>query len=188
MNDEKKPYYDYEQYSASLSNILDEASKEYWSQHIDINRHQIMVARTYLWVAAALLGAFFTSYSFIYSNVETSPGPCSILLFVLSVLLSAAAFGLCLYALPGRRGYLKIGPGWRILAHDAYKSLKDECETIHANTLTSLIEEIDRAVDYGSNTNLKRAKLLRFVSWLLIGSFVVACFSCSIYFIKVVTA
>ena len=184
MEGSEKPNYDYEQYQKALSTILEQASKEYWSQHIDINRHQIIVGRTYLWVAAALLGAYFTTYGFAQNNLVGNATSCLILFSCIAVVLAAAAFGTCLYALPGRKGYLKIGKSWRIFAGNAYRSLESESTSIYSESLTELIEKVDVAIEHGSKTNHTRAKMLRCTSWLLIGSFGSAIVAGSIYFIE----
>lgn len=50
--------YEYEGYEEALERILAIAGKDYWTQYVDINRHQVNVAKTYLWVSAALLGVY----------------------------------------------------------------------------------------------------------------------------------
>ncbi|MFO8154932.1 MAG: hypothetical protein R6U87_02785, partial [Thiohalospira sp.] len=69
----EEPDFDYESYEKSLALVLEQASKEYWAQHIDINRHQIMVGRTYLWVSAALLGSYFTILTVIKGDGMEAP-------------------------------------------------------------------------------------------------------------------
>lgn len=184
MEGNEEPNYDYEQYQKSLSTILEQASKEYWSHHIDINRHQIMVGRTYLWVSAALLGAYFTTYSFAQSSLVNHATSCFILVSGIAIVLAAAAFGMCLYALPGRKGYLRIGESWRTFAGNAYRSHESESTSIYSETLTDLIEKLDLAIEHGSKTNHTRATMLRRTSWLLVGSFGAAILAASIYFIE----
>jgi hypothetical protein len=40
--------YDYQSYEKSLEKVLESTQKDYWAQYIDINRHQVIVGRTYL--------------------------------------------------------------------------------------------------------------------------------------------
>jgi hypothetical protein len=40
--------YDYQSYEKCLEKILESTQKDYWAQYIDINRHQVIVGRTYL--------------------------------------------------------------------------------------------------------------------------------------------
>jgi hypothetical protein len=54
---------DYENYEKSLTNILEQAQKEFWTICIDFNRHQVIVGRNNLWVAVALIGAYVTLYT-----------------------------------------------------------------------------------------------------------------------------
>lgn len=184
LGDFKLPAYDYEQYQKSLSVILEQASKEYWAQHIDINRHQIMVGRTYLWVSVALLGSYFTIYRLILDDLVCCLSVIFALVSAVSVILAAGAFGLCLYALPGRKGYLRVGESWRTFAGNAYRSLENESQAIHSETLTDLIEKFDLAIEHGAKTNFLRARMLRCTSWLLLGSFVIAMIAGLIYFIE----
>lgn len=188
MDDNELPLYDYKQYQKSLSVILEQASQEYWSQHLDINRHQIMVGRTYLWVSAALLGAYFTVYSLIRDNLVEQPSSLLILVSGIAIILAAGAFGMCLYALPGRKGYLRVGESWRTFAGNAYRSLEKESPSIYSETLTELIEKFDSAIEHGSKTNHARAMMLRCTSWLLIGSFGASIFASLIYLIETLSS
>lgn len=179
--DKETEEYDYAQYNESLSKILEHSAKDYWCQLIDINRHQVAVARTYLWVSAALLGAYFAALSTLVGNSVPFGSSCAVLLSAIAIVLAAAAFGVCLYALPGRKGYLTVCDSWRTLTGNAYRSLENKSSSIYAETLTSLIEKYDVATDHGRGTNQTRAKLLRINSWILIGSFSSAVFSATIY-------
>lgn len=165
--------FDYEGYEKSLEEILEQASKDYWIQHIDINRHQINVARTYLWVSAALVGAYFTATSQIIKlEMYEKLSPCFWLLAGSAISSSAIAFGFCLYALPGRRGYLKVNNSWGDFSLNAYKLLDSKSTSIYRTTLTEMIEKFDSASEYGRKTNSTRAALLRKTSTVLIGAFI----------------
>ncbi len=100
--------YDYEGYEKSLEKALSLSEKDYWSQYVDVNRHQVNVAKTYLWVSVALVGAYVAVYD-RYSGLVFGSA-CSITLAFLCFILAlvAFAFGLCLYAIPARKGYKSI--------------------------------------------------------------------------------
>ena len=132
----------------------------------------MIVGRTYLWVAVALIGAYTAGYrqfAQVFSN--------SIIftLFLLAFFLSAVAFGICLYAIPARKGYQSVHKeGWGEFSHKAYNLLNEKKDNLYVDFLTDFISKFDDAHKYGIETNQKRAKLLRLTSWLLIISFVLA--------------
>jgi Fe-S cluster biosynthesis and repair protein YggX len=164
--------YDYKSYEKCLEKILESTQKDYWTQYIDINRHQVIVGRAYLWVAAALIGAYTAGYKQfgqVFSN------PIIFTLFLLAFLLSVVAFGICLYAMPARKGYQSVHEeGWGQFSHKAYNLLNEKKDNLYVEFLTYFISKFDNAHKYGFETNQKRAKLLRLTSWLLIISFVLA--------------
>lgn len=166
---------DYEGYAKSLERILDGVSKDYWSSYIDVNRHQVNVAKTYLWVSVALLGAYAAVFQRLH--VQIVGNSCLLLLGVVSFVLGCFAFGICLYAIPARNGYKTIPRnGWGEFSAEAYKLLADNNQKVYASFLTSLISKIDLSFEHNFFTNQSRAKLLRFTSWLLVVSFSVAIF------------
>lgn len=164
---------DYAGYAKSLEAIRDGAIKDYWVTLVDINRHQVSVAKTYLWVAAALLGGYVAildrlkTLVFAHSYLFV---PCA-----LSLLLAAVAFGVCLYAIPARKGYQAIpSEGWGAFSSEAHQMLASGSENVQVEFLQSHIARIDHAWAFNFKSNQARAKLLRTTSWLLIGSFLVA--------------
>lgn len=163
--------FDYDDYVKSLEKILSMTEKDYWTQYIDVNRHQVNVAKTYLWVAAALLGAYAASYS-QYKNAILSSGFCTISMVVISVLSAVIAFGLCLYAIPARKGYKSIAEiSWGEFSEQAYSLLSEKRENLYISVLSKLVDRVDSSTYYNVRTNEKRAKLLRITSWILIISF-----------------
>lgn len=72
MSEPGQPEFDCESYEKTLTLVVEQASKDYWAQHIDVNRHQIMMGRTYLWVSAALLGSYFTMLSLVNAGEQVS--------------------------------------------------------------------------------------------------------------------
>jgi len=166
--------FDYDNYVKSLEKILSMTEKDYWSQYIDVNRHQVNVAKTYLWVAAALLGAYAALYS-QYKNAIVTLGLCTLSLIVISILSAVIAFGLCLCAIPARKGYKSIAEiSWGEFAEQAYSLLSEKRKNMYISILTKLIDNIDSSNYYNVRTNEKRATQLRITSWILIVSF---CFS-----------
>jgi len=163
--------FDYKGYEQSLEKVLSSAEKDYWAQYIDVNRHQVNVAKTYLWVAVALLGAYAATYQ-QYKEVLTSASVCSILLMVLSVICAVLSFGICLYAIPARKGYRSIAnPSWGEFSQKAHELLSQKKSNLYISTLTLLIDRVDVSANHNVITNQKRAKLLRITSWILIISF-----------------
>ena len=168
-----KPEYPYLEYEKALEEVLKHASKDYWEQYTSINNHQVRVAKTYLWVAAAMLGAYSAIINMVL--VKTLAVPlCSIFYCILAILSALCAFGVCLYSLPPRKGYMRIGESWGTFSKMAYDGLANKEKSLYRNVLTALVDEFDNASFHNLQTNNQRAILLRSTSWLLILSF---CFS-----------
>ncbi len=165
--------YDYEGYEKSLERSLSLAEKDYWSQYLDVNRHQVNVAKTYLWVAVALLGSYaavigkYTQY-FVSNN-------CVAVVGLLSIVSAVIAFGICLYAIPARKGYVAIPVvSWGEFPTLANQSLANKDKRVYITLLTDLNNKVDKANHHNVSTNQKRAALLRLTSWVLIFSFSLA--------------
>lgn len=166
--------YKYEEYSRALEKILDSASKDYWVQYVDINRHQVGVAKTYLWVSAALLGGYVGAFRFFGTERFAHTASC-VAFSVVALVLVIASFGLCMYAIPARTGYRLIAPkSWGEFSQQAHTRLNKKEPNLYIATLTELIDRTDTGSFHNLKTNKSRAKLLRVTSWLLIGSFVAA--------------
>lgn len=167
---------DYEGYAKSLEIIRDGVTKDYWASLLDINRHQVNVSRTYLWVSAALLGAYAAIFDRFQSVFLGST--LLVVLIAISFLLSASAFGICLYSMPARKGYKSIpSKGWGEFSSKSYQLLKTGSDQVYVTFLQEHISKIDHAWAFNFKTNQSRAKLLRLTSWLLIVSFLVVFFS-----------
>ena len=82
--------FDYQSYEKSLEKVLESVQKDYWAQYIDINRHQVIVGRTYLWVSAALIGAYTAGYQ---KFEQLSLSPIVFTIFIVAFFLSVLAFG-----------------------------------------------------------------------------------------------
>jgi len=173
--------FDYRGYSASLEKVLESVQKDYWIQYVDINRHQVLVARTYLWVSAALIGAYFGIYQ-NYKEHFLSANIWVLIFLVCAFGFGIIAFGLCLYAIPARKGYRLVpSSGWGDFSIDANQLLKAKKPNLYATFLTSFIHKFDQAHYFCLKTNLKRARLLRLTSWLLILSFCLALLAAGTY-------
>lgn len=163
--------YSYDEYERALEKILDCALRDYWVQYVDINSHQVGVAKTYLWVSAALMGGYAGVVRLLgFENIDYSI--FSIALGAIGGLLAVVAFGYCLYAIPERSGYRVIAPNiWGQYSLNAHSHLGKKDPNLYISTLSELIDNTDSGIYHNLNTNKKRASRLRITSWLLIGSF-----------------
>lgn len=167
--------HDYEGYSKSLEKILDGATKDYWVSYVDVNRHQVSIAKTYLWVSAAQLGVYTAAYEKFHNEIFNHS--CLIVIGILAFVLCCIAFGICLYAIPSRKGYKLIPDvGWGEFSNEAYTNLDGGNERVYATLLTSFIAKVDNALQHNFRTNQDRASKLRLTSWFLIISFILAVF------------
>lgn len=167
---------DYDGYTKSLEKIYEGLSKSYWTEYVDINRHQISVGKLYLWVSVTLLGFYFLIFN--EYNEYLLKNNYIIIFSIFSCLLGGLAFAICLYAIPARRGYHLIPKkGWGEFSEEVYKYIDDNKPQIYAKFLTSHISKIDYAWAHNIKTNKKRAHLLRITSRLLICSFLFSVFS-----------
>jgi hypothetical protein len=159
--------HDYGSYEKSLTNILDQIQKEFWAIAVDWNRHQVIVGKNNLWVAAALIGAYATLYNKFHDTIDLTS--CVGLLFCMSFTMAVTAFGLCLYGMPSRKGYML--PCWSKLTYDAYERLENKTDNSYVAYMTEMIKQTDELNKTNRSTNSKRSKIFRATSWLLIGSF-----------------
>ncbi|HIF9439684.1 TPA: hypothetical protein ACX6SL_003891 [Photobacterium damselae] len=166
MSDE----YDYESYEKGLKLVVDLAEKDYWNQYTNINSYQVSVAKTYLWISAALLGAFVAAYD-RYSAFVLSSG-FTLLLALISITLVVIAFGICIYAIPARKGYRAIPEiSWGEFSKQSYTYLSEKQSNAYVYLLSGVVDKIDAATLYNIQTNQERARLLRITSWVLVASF-----------------
>jgi hypothetical protein len=169
---ESKPVkvFDYKEYEKTLENVLEQAQKEFWSICIDFNRHQIIVGRNSLWVAAALLAAYGGMFNKFGDSIDSMSWVGGT--FLISCFLSILAFGTCLYGIPSRKGYtMSYKNGWGDYSYEAYQRLEAATDNANVAYLTKSIKELDIANKENKSTNTRRAKIFRITSWLLISSF-----------------
>jgi len=125
-----------------------------------------------LWVSAALIGAYTAGYQ---KFEQLSLSPIVLTIIIVAFFLSVIAFGICLYAIPARKGYQSVHQeGWGEFSHNAYNLLCAKNGNLYAAFLTDFISKFDIAHKHSLETNQKRAKLLRLTSWFLIVSFILA--------------
>jgi len=117
-----------------------------------------------------MIGTFSAAANFL-TNINLINKPCVILLGGIAFILSIVAFGVCLYSLPARKGYMRVGESWGTFSKLAYDKLCEKKQSAYRDTISSLIDEFDSAALHNLNTNNQRAKLLRITSWVLIFSF-----------------
>ena len=169
------PEPDYEGYAKSLEKILDVVTNDYCASYIEFNRHQLIFSKTYLFVSSALLCGYAGVFHMF--QFQLTGNSCLLLFGSIAFALGCFAFGICLYAIPARNGYRTIpNSGWGEFSSEAYKLLSENNQKVYASFLTSLISKIDKSFEHNFFTNQRRAKLLRFTSWLLVSSFSFAFF------------
>lgn len=168
--------YDNNGYSKSLEKIVEMAEKEYYVHLVDINRHQVIVARTLLWMSVVLIGLGFSVTGHIYKelNGEAQYFPtmvASLLLIFVSIFLSALGFTFSALAIPAFGGYKTIyEKSWAEFTEQARSQWSDKADFVNESTLSNLLEKIDSACNAGSVTNQKRGIKLRTSSLLIMAS------------------
>lgn len=166
--------YDSEGYSNSLEKLVTMSEKEYYVHLVDINRHQVVVARTLLWMSVILIGFDITVVEWAYSKTVKLPDLIPILtpfyFFVISsIVLSVAAFAFSAIAIPAFGGYEPLYENsWADYSNSAHEKLLKGDDSIYMNTLNELLTNLDAACDKGNTTNGARGLKLRVSSILTI--------------------
>lgn len=162
--------YDNEGYQKSLERLVLMSEKEYYTHLIDINRHQVAVAKILLWLAVVLIGFDVALIEWTYQKVEVLPNIISLLTgcyiaFVLSIVSGVVAFSLSAYAIPAFGGYQPLyAKSWAEYAQQAHKNLAECNDSVYETTLTELLARADEACIVGNETNGKRGLMLRYAS------------------------
>nr|VFJ68695.1 MAG: hypothetical protein BECKDK2373C_GA0170839_11915 [Candidatus Kentron sp. DK] len=176
--------FDYKSYEKSLSNILEQAQKEFWSVCIDFSRYQIIVGKNNLWVAAALIGAYAALYNRFHSNIDLASMVG--VLFCISFGFAIVSFGLCLYGMPLRNGYgFPYERNWSEFSEQAYERLENGAANSYITYLTNAIKKTDEASTSNRAANSSRAKIFRWTSYLLISSLLLSITSVFLFIIDV---
>jgi len=178
--DNSKSSFNYADYERSLEKVLEQVQRDFWCQYIDINRHQIIVGRNYLWVSVAIIGALSTLYIRFGTQIlfDSALGVS----FIVGYISSVVGFGVSLYSMPSKDGYhMPHGGNWSMLTAQAYDQLKDKEKNSYPNFLSDLITKTDEANNKNLITNGRRAKLFRCVYRCLVLSFTASLLSAVIY-------
>lgn len=168
--------YDTEGYKNSLEKLVTMSEKEYYTQMVDINRHQVIVARNLLWLAIIIIGFNFTYADWIFSKVQIDQSFFSTMIasyfFTFIALISALlCFGWSVFSIPASGGYdLPYNKSWADYSKIAYEKLMAGSDEVYEHVLTSLHEKIDQACSRGHATNNSRGVKLRNASISIIVS------------------
>lgn len=174
MCNEKSISYDSDGYSKSLDKLVAMSEKEYYVHLVDINRHQVVVARTLLWLAVILIGFDIAIIEWAYSKTTKLPDLVPILtpcyFFVISsIVIGVIAFAFSAIAIPAFGGYKPLYQNsWADYSNSAYEKLLSGQDSIYMNTLNDLLTNLDTACAKGNTTNASRGLKLRISSILTI--------------------
>lgn len=170
MCEEQSICYDLEGYNKSLDKLVTMAEKEYYANLVDINRHQVSVARTLLWLAVVILGF---DISFIEGSFEKAKNLHEVVPFLtgcyvfvcLSALCSLISFGFAVCAIPAFGDYAPLyKKSWSEYAQPGFEKLNAGEDSIFATTLNEILKNVDAACIKGSETNASRGLKLRISS------------------------
>ncbi|MCL1044910.1 hypothetical protein L2737_06155 [Shewanella electrodiphila] len=171
---------DTEGYTKSLDKLVSMSEKEYYVQLVDINRHQIIVARAILWLLVVVIGFDIASFEWFFNKVPQSTDKLVFLAPVyfftgLSLILAVIAFYFAVMSIPAIGGYKTLHKnGWAEYSNYAYDQFDQDVENIEALTLNKILSRLDTACTHGSKTNSDRAIKLRTSSYLIISAVVTA--------------
>jgi hypothetical protein len=169
---EKTISYDSDGYLKSLDKLVAMSEKEYYVHLVDINRHQVVVAKTLLWLAVILIGFDIAIIEWAYTKASKLPNLVPILtscyFFVItSIILGVLAFTFSAIAIPAFGGYKPLYENsWADYSNSAYEKLLSGHDSIYMNTLNDLLTNLDTACSKGNITNASRGLKLRISSIL----------------------
>lgn len=180
MCNENETQFDNEGYSRSLDKLVSMSEKEYYVHLVDINRHQVIVAKTLIWLSIVIIGSDVAVMEWAYSKSVNLPNllpiltPCYIFI-VLSILTGVVSFGFAVFAIPAFGGYKPLyDKSWAEYAAHAYEHFDKGSDSVYEITLNKLLTNLDLACSIGNETNASRGLKLRAAS---IGSIVSAFFA-----------
>jgi hypothetical protein len=171
---EKSISYDSDGYSKSLDKLVAMSEKEYYVHLVDINRHQLVVARTLLWLAVILIGFDIAIIEWAYTKVSKLPALVPILtpcyfFFIFSIIFGVIAFAFSAIAIPAFGGYKPLyNNSWADYSNSAHEKLLSGQDSIYMKTLNDLLTNLDAACSKGNTTNALRGLKLRVSSILTI--------------------
>src|SRR4051812_9124090 len=190
MSEEESIEYDLEGYTKSLEKLVSMAEKEYYVNLVDINRHQIGVARTLLWLSIIILGFNISFVEWSFDKSKDLPNYIPFLtgcyIFVcLSALCNIISFSFSVFAIPAFGGYPPLyKKSWAEYAQPAYKILHEGRDSVFATTLTEVLANLDVACVQGGETNASRGFKLRVSSIFAASSIVLVFISLLIFSIN----
>ena len=178
MCNEVEVEYDPDGYSKALDKLVSMSEKEYYVHLVDINRHQVIVARSLLWLLIVVLGFDIGFIEWSYEKVAEDENYLSTLtasyVFTgLSILSCVVGFIYSALAIPAFGGYAPLyEKSWGEYSNSAFEDLNKGSDSVYSNTLTDLLEKLDKACAVGSKTNQERGFKLRVSSIAIIVSLV----------------
>lgn len=172
--DTEEQEYDIEGYSKTLEKLVALSEKEYYVHIVDINRHQVVTARTLLWLVVVILGFNVALFDWISKIIGNDTQHISLFFACsfftgLAAILGVAAFILSLLAIPAFGGYKPLyEKSWADYSNSAHESF-EKCESeVYLNTLNNILTNFDKACAIGNETNAKRGTKLRFSTYFSI--------------------
>lgn len=170
MCEEEDSSLDYDGYEKSLDKLVTMSEKEYYVHLVDINRHQVIVAKTLLWLSIVLIGFDIGFMEWAYSKAKDSADlipflvPCYIFVAI-SIFASVISFGFSVFAIPAFGGYEPLyDDSWADFAGTAHENLIGENDSVYEGTLNALLARLDKACATGNETNGARGFKLRVAS------------------------
>jgi hypothetical protein len=165
-----------EGYQKTLERLVVMSEKEYYTQIVDINRHQVSVARILAWLAVVLTGfnaALFDWIYIKYVDFDNSVLVLTVCFLPLSfaMVTGALAFISAILAIPAIGGYdILYSQSWAEHLNKAYGLLHEKSTAVYETALTDLISRLDIACSNGAITNGKRGAYLRTSSYATIAT------------------
>lgn len=162
--------FDMEGYQKTLERLVVMSEKEYYTQIVDINRHQVSVARILAWLAVVLIGFDIALFDWSYARVGQQPEfmptlTWCYLMFTLAFLSAGFAFVAAIMAIPALGDYaILYDKSWSEYAEKAYDSVQTQSRVVYETTLNDLLGKLDSACFQGATTNGKRGRYLRLSS------------------------
>jgi len=190
MCNETEVDYDSEGYEKALDKLVIMSEKEYYTHLVDINRHQVIVAKTLLWLLIVIIGADVAFVEWSYGKVEITENRIPMLtpsfIFIgLSLLSAVAGFAYSSLAIPAFGGYEPLyKSSWGEYSNNAFQDLHKGSHSVYANTLTDILNQLDQACSVGNATNASRGERLRKSSYLSVAAIVLSAIAFIIFLSK----
>ena len=167
MTETAEQDFDSEGYTKVLEALVERSEKEYYVHLVDINRHQVVVARSLLWLLVVIAG-------FCIAYIEWSIGKltderaqmlvliCTTVPAVLALVLSIVAFGFSMFAIPAFGNYQKpYENSWAEYLNKAYSRWESGEDLVYQKSLNQLLSRFDYICSECNKTNGRRGTKLR---------------------------